>query len=99
MAKGLRAEVTEVCVCYHPSDEFTLGRWLRSLISAVSDGGAAGVCGAVGRIGNCRYHASPADHTLAVDFEPQVFPNEYPEFGLHGRGGKSTAGMESVSRC
>src|ERR1700755_1440441 len=24
--------------------------------------------------------------------QPQVFPNEYPEFGLHGRGGRLYAG-------
>ncbi len=42
----------------------------------------------VGRTWHCRYHASPADGAFFLDSEPAVFPNEYPEFGVHGRGGK-----------
>ena len=30
--------------------------------------------------------------------EPQVFPQEYPEFGIHGRRGELRAGMESGNR-
>ncbi|MGC2549849.1 MAG: hypothetical protein WA437_06270, partial [Candidatus Sulfotelmatobacter sp.] len=32
-------------------------------------------------------HRLQATHWLWTS-EPQVFPNEYPEFGLHGRGGQ-----------
>src|SRR5271165_2132376 len=32
-------------------------------------------------------HRLQATHWLWTS-EPQVFPNEYPEFGLHGRGGR-----------
>src|SRR5271163_4703469 len=32
-------------------------------------------------------HRLQVTHSLWTD-EPQVFPNEYPEFGLHGRGGR-----------
>src|ERR1039458_6901889 len=32
-------------------------------------------------------HRLQATHALWTA-EPPVFPNEYPEFGLHGRGGK-----------
>src|SRR5882757_2061579 len=32
-------------------------------------------------------HRLQVTHSLWTD-QPQVFPNEYPEFGLHGRGGR-----------
>src|ERR1700748_2261161 len=32
-------------------------------------------------------HRLQVAHSLWTS-QPQVFPNEYPEFGLHGRGGK-----------
>ena len=32
-------------------------------------------------------HRLQTTHWLLAS-EPQVFPNEYPEFGLHGRGGR-----------
>src|SRR5580698_9754788 len=35
-------------------------------------------------------HRLQVAHSLWTG-EPQVFPNEYPEFGLHGRGGRLNA--------
>ena len=32
-------------------------------------------------------HRLQAAHSFWTS-EPEVFPNEYPEFGIHGRGGK-----------
>ncbi len=76
---------------YHPCDDFTLGSAAaRSAFPLVPDGGAAGFRRAIGRNGNLRHHASAANHALALDFGATGFPlNEYPEFGLHGRRGRS----------
>ena len=65
-----------------------LGRWLRDpvfllcvtagLIALVVQSGELGTADTM--------HRLQTAHWLWTS-EPQVFPNEYPEFGLHGRGG------------
>jgi hypothetical protein len=66
-----------------------LGRWLRDpvfllcltagLIAFVVQSGELGTADTM--------HRLQTTHWLWTS-EPQVFPNEYPEFGLHGRGGR-----------
>src|SRR5271157_5268618 len=64
-------------------------RWLRSpvFLLAVTAGLSAFVIQS-GELGTAdTTHRLQATTWLWTD-EPQVFPNEYPEFGIHGRGGK-----------
>jgi hypothetical protein len=66
-----------------------LGRWLRGplfllcliagLLAFVVQSGELGTADTA--------HRLQTTHWLWTN-EPQVFPNEYPEFGLHGRGGR-----------
>jgi hypothetical protein len=66
-----------------------LGRWLRDplfllclvagLLAFVVQSGELGTADTM--------HRLQTTHWLWTS-QPQVFPNEYPEFGLHGRGGK-----------
>jgi hypothetical protein len=66
-----------------------LGRWLRNpvfllcvtagLIVFVVQSGELGTSDTTHRLQTTHWVWTP---------EPQVFPNEYPEFGLHGRGGQ-----------
>jgi hypothetical protein len=64
-------------------------RWLRSplFLLAVTAGLSAFVVQS-GELGTSdTTHRLQVANWLWTD-EPQVFPNEYPEFGIHGRGGK-----------
>jgi len=66
-----------------------LGRWLRNPLFLL--GLTAGLLAFVvqsGELGTSdTMHRLQTTHWLWTS-EPQVFPNEYPEFGLHGRGGR-----------
>jgi hypothetical protein len=66
-----------------------LGRWLRDPLFLLCL--AAGFLAFVvqsGELGTAdTMHRLQTTHWLWTS-QPQVFPNEYPEFGLHGRGGK-----------
>ncbi len=66
-----------------------LGRWLRDPLFLLCL--AAGLLAFVvqsGELGTAdTMHRLQTTHWLWTS-EPQVFPNEYPEFGLHGRGGQ-----------
>jgi len=66
-----------------------LGRWLRDPIFLLCL--TAGLLAFVvqsGELGTSdTTHRLQTTHWLWTS-EPQVFPNEYPEFGLHGRGGR-----------
>ena len=66
-----------------------LGRWLRDPLFLLSL--TAGLLAFVvqsGELGTAdTTHRLQTTHWLWTS-EPQVFPNEYPEFGLHGRGGR-----------
>ena len=66
-----------------------LGRWLRDPLFLL--GLTAGLLAFVvqsGELGTSdTMHRLQTTHWLWTS-EPQVFPNEYPEFGLHGRGGR-----------
>src|SRR6266853_6414685 len=66
-----------------------VGRWLRDPLLLLSL--AAGLLAFVvqsGELGTAdTMHRLQTTHWLWTS-EPQVFPNEYPEFGLHGRGGR-----------
>ncbi len=66
-----------------------LGRWLRDPLFLLCL--AAGLLAFVvqsGELGTAdTAHRLQTTHWLWTS-EPQVFPNEYPEFGLHGRGGR-----------
>src|SRR5271165_4020541 len=64
-------------------------RWLRDplFLLALTAGLSAFVIQS-GELGTAdTTHRLQASTWLWTD-EPQVFPNEYPEFGIHGRGGK-----------
>jgi hypothetical protein len=66
-----------------------LGRWLRDplFLLCVTAGLLAFVVQS-GELGSAdTMHRLQTTHWLWTS-QPQVFPNEYPEFGLHGRGGK-----------
>ncbi len=66
-----------------------IGRWLRDpvFLLCVTAGLLAFVVQS-GELGTAdTMHRLQTTHWLWTS-EPQVFPNEYPEFGLHGRGGK-----------
>jgi hypothetical protein len=66
-----------------------LGRWLRDplFLLCVTAGLLAFVVQS-GELGTAdTMHRLQTTHWLWTA-EPQVFPNEYPEFGLHGRGGR-----------
>jgi hypothetical protein len=66
-----------------------LGRWLRDPVFLLSL--TAGVLAFVvqsGELGTAdTMHRLQTTHWMWTA-QPQVFPNEYPEFGLHGRGGQ-----------
>jgi hypothetical protein len=66
-----------------------VGRWLRDplLLLSLTAGLLAFVVQS-GELGTAdTMHRLQTTHWLWTS-EPQVFPNEYPEFGLHGRGGR-----------
>jgi hypothetical protein len=74
---------------YHPSVTSRLSRWLRDplFLLCVTAGLLAFVVQS-GELGTAdTMHRLQTTHWLWTS-EPQVFPNEYPEFGLHGRGGQ-----------
>lgn len=66
-----------------------VGRWLRDPVLLLSL--TAGLLAFVvqsGELGTAdTMHRLQTTHWLWTS-QPQVFPNEYPEFGLHGRGGR-----------
>src|SRR5271167_2258052 len=69
--------------------EFRVRRWLRSpvFLLALTAGLSAFVIQS-GELGTAdTTHRLQASTWLWTD-EPQVFPNEYPDFGIHGRGGQ-----------
>src|SRR3984893_6914166 len=66
-----------------------VGRWLRDplLLLSLTAGLLAFVVES-GELGTAdTMHRLQTTHWLWTD-QPQVFPSEYPEFGLHGRGGR-----------
>ncbi len=67
----------------------TLGRWLRDpLFLLCLTAGLLAFVVQSGELGTSdTTHRLQTTHWLWTS-EPQVFPNEYPEFGLHGRGGR-----------
>lgn len=66
-----------------------LARWLRDpLILLCLTAGLLAFVVQSGELGTAdTMHRLQTTHWLWTS-QPQVFPNEYPEFGLHGRGGK-----------
>src|SRR5579863_803873 len=64
-------------------------RWLRDpLFLLCLTAGLLAFVGQSGELGTAdTMHRLQTTHWLWTS-EPQVFPNEYPEFGLHGRGGR-----------
>lgn len=66
-----------------------LARWLRDpLFLLCLTAGLLGFVVQSGELGTSdTTHRLQTTHWLWTS-EPQVFPNEYPEFGLHGRGGR-----------
>src|ERR1700686_671487 len=68
---------------------FRLRRWLRDpLVLLCLVAGLLAFVVQSGELGTSdTMHRLQAAHWLWTS-EPQVFPNEYPEFGLHGRGGR-----------
>jgi hypothetical protein len=66
-----------------------LARWLRDpLFLLCLTAGLLALVVQSGELGTSdTAHRLQATHWLWTS-EPQVFPNEYPEFGLHGRGGR-----------
>jgi hypothetical protein len=66
-----------------------LGRWLRDpLFLLCLTAGLLAFVVQSGELGTAdTMHRLQTTHWLWTS-EPQVFPNEYPEFGLHGRGGR-----------
>jgi hypothetical protein len=66
-----------------------LGRWLRDpLVLLCLTAGLLAFVVQSGELGTSdTTHRLQTAHWLWTS-EPQVFPNEYPEFGLHGRGGR-----------
>src|SRR6202161_4577020 len=81
-------EVALLCITIEPMNSHW-GRWLRDPIFLLCL--AAGLLAFVlqsGELGTAdTMHRLQTTHWLCTS-EPQVFPNEYPEFGLHGRGGR-----------
>jgi len=68
---------------------FRFGRWLRDpLFLLCLTAGLLAFVVQSGELGTSdTTHRLQTTHWLWTS-EPQVFPNEYPEFGLHGRGGR-----------
>jgi hypothetical protein len=66
-----------------------LGRWLRDpLILLCLTAGLLAFVVQSGELGTAdTMHRLQTTHWIWTS-QPQVFPNEYPEFGLHGRGGQ-----------
>src|ERR1700728_3623875 len=81
-------EVALLCITIEPMNSHW-GRWLRDPIFLLCL--AAGLLAFVvqsGELGTAdTVHRLQTTHWLWTS-EPQVFPNEYPEFGLLGRGGE-----------
>jgi hypothetical protein len=81
-------EVALLCITIEPMNSHW-GRWLRDPIFLLCL--AAGLLAFVvqsGELGTAdTMHRLQTTHWLWTS-QPQVFPNEYPEFGLHGRGGR-----------
>ena len=85
----LTAECRRLPLYYHPNVTSRLSRWLRDpffllcltagLLAFVVQSGELGTADTM--------HRLQTTHWLWTS-EPQVFPSEYPEFGLHGRGGQ-----------
>jgi hypothetical protein len=77
-----------LCITIQPMSS-RFGRWLRDPLFLLCL--AAGLLAFVlqsGELGTAdTMHRLQTTHWLWTS-EPQVFPNEYPEFGLHGRGGR-----------
>ena len=67
----------------------TLRRWLRNPLFLLSlTAGLLAFAVQSGELGTAdTTHRLQTTHWLWTS-QPQVFPNEYPEFGLHGRGGR-----------
>src|SRR3977135_1758573 len=65
-----------------------LGRWLRDpLFLLCLTAGLLAFAVQSGELGTAdTMHRLQTTHWIWTS-QPQVFPNEYPEFGLHGRGG------------
>jgi len=81
---------TRSLFCYHPKAMTSrMSRWLRDPLFLLCL--AAGLLAFVvqsGELGSAdTMHRLQTTHWLWTS-QPQVFPNEYPEFGLHGRGGQ-----------
>jgi len=84
--RGLRSTPS---LYYHPNVNSRFGAWLRDplfllcltagLLASVVQSGELGTADTM--------HRLQTTHWLWTS-EPQVFPNEYPEFGLRGRGGR-----------
>jgi hypothetical protein len=72
-----------------PSRETRAERWLRSpVFLLVLTAGLSAFVIQSGELGTSdTTHRLQAAHSFWTS-EPEVFPNEYPEFGIHGRGGK-----------
>src|SRR5260370_33098857 len=61
---------------YHPGDDFSPPTMApRSAFSFVSGPGAARFRGAIGRVGNIRHDASPANRAAALELRAAGFPN------------------------
>ncbi len=85
--KGPKSEVRPVLL---PSNAMTrLARWLRDpLFLLCLTAGLLAFVVQSGELGTAdTMHRLQTTHWLWTS-QPQVFPNEYPEFGLHGRGGQ-----------
>src|SRR5580658_9835380 len=74
---------------YHPIVISRLSRWLSDpIILLCLTAGLLAFVAQSGEVGTAdTMHRLQTTHWLWTS-EPQVFPNEYPEFGLHGRGGQ-----------
>jgi len=85
VARILQASMSKSGTCREPRVRRWLGRPL--FLLALTAGLSAFVIQS-GELGTAdTTHRLQATTWLWTD-EPQVFPNEYPEFGIHGRGGK-----------
>ena len=88
---GLRSEVLGLRPGLLPSKAMTsrLGLWLRNpLFLLCLTAGLLAFAVQSGELGTAdTMHRLQTTHWLWTS-QPQVFPNEYPEFGLHGRNGQ-----------
>jgi hypothetical protein len=85
----LTAECRRLPLYYHPNVTSRLSRWLRDpLFLLCLTAGLLAFVVQSGELGTAdTMHRLQTTHWLWTS-EPQVFPSEYPEFGLHGRGGQ-----------